>query len=125
MSFQITVMKVLAGHPGGRASVAELKQYVAVLICSGTDWSQRMKHLAARAPGLDIFSSRYVIREPSGWQITEAGFAFLTSIETPAPEPALDEQEVFRPSATASAPDLRLNVIEIADYAVKRRRSAA
>jgi hypothetical protein len=67
------VLKVLAGHPGGRASIADVKQYMAVLICSGADWSQRMKRLAARAPDLDIFSSGYVLREPSGWQITEAG----------------------------------------------------
>ena len=59
--FQITVLKVLAGHPEGYASLADLKHYVAVLTCSGADWSQRMKRLAARAPELDIFSSGYVL----------------------------------------------------------------
>ena len=54
VSFQITILKVLAGHPQGHASLADLKQYVAVLTCSGADWSQRMKRLAARAPELDI-----------------------------------------------------------------------
>ena len=124
MSFQLTVMKVLAGHPEGRASVADLKQYVAVLTCSGADWSQRMRRLAARAPGLDIFSSGYVLREASGWQITDAGRAFLTLIEAPAPEPATIEPEVHRPIA-AAVPDLPLNVIQIADYAVGRRRRTA
>jgi hypothetical protein len=118
------VLKVLAGHPGGRASIADVKQYMAVLICSGADWSQRMKRLAARAPDLDIFSSGYVLREPSGWQITKAGRAFLTSIESLAPEPAFVEQEVVPPNATAP-PDLPLNVIRISDYAAGRRRSAA
>jgi hypothetical protein len=28
VSFQITILKVLAGHPDGRASVAELTSYV-------------------------------------------------------------------------------------------------
>jgi hypothetical protein len=73
VSFQITVLKVLAGHPEGRASLADLKHYVAVLTCSEADWSQRMKRLAARAPELDIFSSGCVLREPSGWQITQRG----------------------------------------------------
>ena len=87
MNFQITVLKVLAGHPDGRASLADLKHYVAVLANSGADWTQRMKRLSARAPGLDIFSSGYVIRDASGWQITDAGQAFLTSIEAPSAEP--------------------------------------
>src|SRR6266542_3522830 len=89
VSFQITVLKVLAGHPEGRASLADLKHYVAVLSCSGADWSQRIKRLAARAPGLDIFSSGYVLREASGWQITTKGREFLILIEAPLAEPAL------------------------------------
>jgi hypothetical protein len=44
-----------------------------------------MKRLSARAPDLDIFSSRYVLRDEAGWQLTEAGQAFLASIETSAP----------------------------------------
>ena len=39
VSFQIAVLNVLAGHPEGRASVADVKQYMAVLMCSGSDWS--------------------------------------------------------------------------------------
>ena len=81
VSFQITVLKVLAGHPEGHASLADLKHFVAVLTSSGADWSQRMKRLAARASELDIFSSGYVLREPSGWQITAKGREFLISIE--------------------------------------------
>jgi len=76
---QITVLKVLAGHPEGRASIAELTRYVAVLMSSGTDWSLRMKALAARAPGLDIFSSGYVLREMGSCSITDLGRTFLTS----------------------------------------------
>ncbi len=73
MSFQITILKVLAGHPEGRASLADITRYVAILTSSGADWSQRMKRLAARAPGLEIFTSGYVLRDNSGWQITDAG----------------------------------------------------
>jgi len=56
MSFEITILKVLAGHPEGRASLADLKHAMAILISSGSDWTDRTKRLAARAPDLDIFS---------------------------------------------------------------------
>ena len=124
MSFQITIMKVLAGHPEGWASIADVKQYVAVLVCSGADWSKRMKRLAARAPDLNIFSSGYVLRERDGWQITEAGLAFLALIELPASEPASVEPEaVTTVAADAILPPL--NVIRIADYTPRRQRRDA
>jgi len=124
VSFQITVLKVLAGHPEGRASLADLKRYVAVLISSGADWSQRMKRLAARAPGLDIFSSGYVLREASGWQITAKGREFLISIESPVAEPALTP--VALPTPIVSDPtDLPPNVVRLVDHKVDRARRAA
>ena len=125
MSFQITVLKVLAGHPEGRASLADLKHYVAVLTCSGADWSQRMKRLAARAPELDIFSSGYVLREPSGWQITAKGRDFLISIETPLAEPA--HTPLALPTSVVSPPsDLSPNVVRLVGHKVRRaaRRAA-
>ena len=45
-----------------------------------------MKRLSALAPDPDIFGSRYVLRDETGWQLTEAGHAFLASIEMPALE---------------------------------------
>jgi hypothetical protein len=128
VSFAITILKVLAGHPEGRASLADLKQYVAVLSCSGPDWSQRMKRLAARAPDLDIFSSAYVLRDASGWEITDAGRAFLTLIETPAAEQVLVEPKVQQSAAVLSQnvqpelPEVPANVIQIAE--ARRRRAA-
>jgi hypothetical protein len=98
MSFQITILKVLAGHPGGRASLDDLRRAVAILISSGSDWTNRTKRLAARAPGLDIFTRAFVLRDEAGWQITHAGRAFLGALEAPiqmaapidkAAEPAL------------------------------------
>jgi hypothetical protein len=68
MSFQITILKVLAGHPGGRASLPDLKRAMAILISSGSDWTDRTKRLAARAPDLDIFSQSFVLRDNPGWQ---------------------------------------------------------
>jgi hypothetical protein len=83
VSFQITVLKVLAGHPEGRASLADLTRYVSILISSGTDWTNRTKRLAARAPKLDIFADSLVLRDERGWQITESGRKFLASLEAP------------------------------------------
>jgi hypothetical protein len=72
---------VLAGHPKGCASLADLTRYVSVLVSCGSDWTNRMKCLAARAPDLDIFSQAFVLRDNAGWQITDAGRAFLASAE--------------------------------------------
>jgi hypothetical protein len=114
VSFQITVLKVLAGHPEGRASLADLTRYVSILISSGTDWTNRTKRLAARAPKLDIFADSFVLRDDRGWQITESGRKFLASLEAPlsigsgsaqAPETATTKQ----PQSPAPPP-LRLVV---------------
>jgi hypothetical protein len=111
MSFQITVLKVLAGHPDGRASLADLKRAVGILISSGTDWTDRTKRLAARAPGLDIFSQALVLRDTDGWQITDAGRTLLASIETRVPTTSKIEQStevVVEPAALPAQPCVRL-----------------
>jgi hypothetical protein len=80
-----------------------------------------MKRLAARAPELDIFTSGYVLRDPSGWQITEKGREFLVLIEAPSAEPAqpvaLDQPVVCDPD------EFPPNVVPL--HKVKRRRRAA
>ena len=63
VSFQVTVLKVLAGHPDGRLSVDDLKRSMAILISSGPEWTDRTKRLLARASGLDIFGQSLVIRD--------------------------------------------------------------
>jgi hypothetical protein len=85
VSFQITVLKVLAGHPDGRASVADLTRFVSILMSSGPEWTNRTKRLAARAPDLDIFGNAFVLRDDTGWQITGLGRRFLASLEVPIP----------------------------------------
>jgi hypothetical protein len=84
LSFQITIMKVLAGSPDGRLPLADLRHDVALMMTSGRDWTDRMKRIAARAPDLDIFSQAFVVRGPTGWQITAGGREFLASVEKPA-----------------------------------------
>ena len=124
MSIQITTLKVLAGHPGGRATHADVTRSVAILMSSGADWSDRMKRLAARAPDLSIFSSGYVIRDDSGWQITDAGRAFLTSIEAANCETTVIEHEIVQPMLAAE-PNLPPNVVRFTDLAERRRRREA
>lgn len=75
MSFQVSILKILAGQPDGRASMDVVKQYLAVLYTSGPEWVARTKCLAERAPELDIFSQKLVAREPGEWRITEEGKA--------------------------------------------------
>jgi hypothetical protein len=117
-------LKVLAGHPEGCASLADLRHYVAVLTCSGADWSQRMKRLSARAPELDIFSSGYVLRESSGWQITTKGREFLFLIEAPSAEPVLTPVALATP-VVFDPTDLPPNVVQLAGHRVQRRRRRA
>jgi hypothetical protein len=116
VSFQITILKVLAGHPDGCASVAELTRYVSVLMSSGSDWTDRMRRLAARAPKLEIFADAFVLRDDRGWCITDSGRHFLASLEAPVPAHAEQQEQPSRPRvAVVSAssqvqPTLRLVV---------------
>ena len=81
MSLQITILKVLAGHPGGRASLDEVRHAVSFLMSSGADWTNRMKRLAALAPDLNIFGSSFAVRDNEGWKISDAGRQFLILLE--------------------------------------------
>jgi len=109
VSFQITVLKVLDGHPGGRASLPELRRAVGILMSSGSDWIVRTKRLAARAPDLDIFSRSFVMRDDAGWQITDAGRAFLAWVESPIQaEIEQPPKPVAPPLPAPASPRIRL-----------------
>jgi len=58
--------------------------------------------LAARAPGLDIFGQRLILRDSSGWQITPHGRAFLDWLESGA---ASANVPVAVPSSNARPPE--------------------
>jgi hypothetical protein len=103
VSFQITILKVLAGHPEGRTSVADLTHYVSILMSSGSDWTNRTKRMAARAPKLDIFGDALVLRDDRGWQITVVGRQFLTSLEAPIPVAPDHEKTPEADAAIAAA----------------------
>ncbi|MGY4475433.1 aminoacyl-tRNA deacylase [Bradyrhizobium sp. USDA 3364] len=81
MSIQVAILKILASHVSGRATLDSLKRDLAILSSSGDDWHVRVKRLASRIPDLDIFSNGYVLRDVEGWEITPAGREFLRALE--------------------------------------------
>ena len=81
MSLQVTILKVLASHDSGRATLVSLNRDIAILSASGAEWSARIGRLAARVAAIDIFGHRYVLRDAEGWQITAAGREFLDALE--------------------------------------------
>ncbi len=81
MSIQIAILKILASHVSGRATLDSLKHDLAILSSSGDDWHARIKRLALRVPELDIFGNGYLLRDADGWEITSAGRAFLAALE--------------------------------------------
>lgn len=76
-------MKVLASYPDGRATVAAMKADLALLAGAGPAWGERLRRLAARSPGLDIFSQGLVTCDATGWQLTSAGQDRLREMEAP------------------------------------------
>jgi hypothetical protein len=81
VSTQIAILKVLASHGSGRASIASLNRDIAVLSASGVEWSARLRRLASRVRAIDIFGAGYVVRDDEGWEITAAGRGFLHMLE--------------------------------------------
>ena len=81
MSIQVAILKVLASHGNGRATLASLKRDIVILTASGGEWSARLKRLAGRVPSIDIFGSGYVLRDHDGWEITAEGRHFLRALE--------------------------------------------
>ncbi|HEY0328489.1 MAG TPA: hypothetical protein VGC77_05255 [Rhodopseudomonas sp.] len=108
MSLQVAILKVLSSYPNGCATVDRLKADLAILGASGRDWTDRMKQMLARAPQLDIFGQRLVLRDAQGWQLTAAGRQMLATIETPRIEaPPLLEAvatQAAEPCETAARP---------------------
>ena len=106
MSIQVAILKVLASHGSGRATLVSLKRDIAILSASGPDWHARIKRLAARVPGIDVFGSGYVIRDHEGWQITATGRDFLRALEAVTQDNRAAET-VAEPSDAAATAERR------------------
>ena len=122
MSLQIAILKVLVSHPEGRATIAALNSDLCILNTSGSDWADRLKRLAARAPGLDIFGQKFVLRDSSGWQIAPEGRAFLEWLESGATSANVS---VAEPSALPSQQQPLLLVGVTRRLRLTRRRQLA
>jgi hypothetical protein len=81
VNFQVTVLKILASHPGGWASMADLKWDMAILATSGRECSARTKRFASGFSDLNIFVQKMVVRIDGRWRITEEGRRALALIE--------------------------------------------
>jgi hypothetical protein len=117
VSFQLSILKILAGQPDGRGNLELIKLHLAVFYTSGPEWTLRMKRLAELAPDLDAFSQGLISRERGAWTITNQGRDFLAKLEeaalgaTPAtrpPDPAepveVEQASPIAPPAAASPP---------------------
>ena len=94
MSIQVAILKVLASHGNGRATLASLKRDIIILTASGADWGARLKRLAGRVQAIDIFGSGYVLRDGEGWEITATGRDFLHALEAVTQDNLLAEAEL-------------------------------
>ena len=113
MSIQVAILKVLASHGNGRATLASLKRDIVILTASGGDWSARLKRLAGRVPSIDIFGNGHVHRDHDGWEITAEGRDFLRALEavTQDNQSAEIEQTVSPASEAAERPPGTLIVV--------------
>jgi hypothetical protein len=83
-----------------------------------------MKHLASKAPDVDIFGQGLVRRHEGCWQLTDKGRAFLQSIETAtANEPAAARREAETCESAGQEPPRR-NVIYLDDHRRQPSRDA-
>jgi hypothetical protein len=113
LSIQVAILKVLASHGNGRATLASLKRDIAILTASGPDWSARLKRLAGRVQSIDILGCGYVLRDDEGWQITTEGREFLRTLEAVTQDnvPIEAELQAAYPSETAAPPKGALIVV--------------
>jgi hypothetical protein len=107
VNFQVTILKVLVSYPDGCASLADIKRDVAVLATSGREWSERTSRLAARLPGLEIFTQGLVERRDGGWRITEAGRSALDVMERKPAAPEPSQAQVAEPEPSPAMPHPR------------------
>jgi hypothetical protein len=117
LSIQIAILKVLASHGSGRATLNSLKHDLAILSSSGADWHARIKRLALRVPEINIFGSSYVLRDAEGWQITSAGREFLRDLEAVT-------QDNLAPPALAEAVTRTQGALIVVGHRFKNRGRA-
>jgi hypothetical protein len=77
--YKLAILNALAGHPGGRATLEDVRRE-AELIIANLDPIQ-VKRFEEALGNNDIFQSRLVVQDDVGWQITPAGLALLDGLQ--------------------------------------------
>ncbi|MBI5320810.1 aminoacyl-tRNA deacylase [Bradyrhizobium sp.] len=113
MSIQIAILKILASHGSGRATLSSLNRDIAILTSSGGEWNARIRRLAARVPAIDIFGDGYVMRGDEGWEITAGGRDFLAMLEAVTQDNLPQETEPEPDGAGAAEPLTRGDLIVV------------
>jgi proteasome lid subunit RPN8/RPN11 len=116
VNFQVTVLKILASHPDGWASMADLKRDMAILASGFSD--------------LSIFAQGMVVRIDGGWRITEEGRRALILMERLAARaatavPVQEWTAILRSHPLGSADPSSLAVRNQRRQIRRRRRRAA
>jgi hypothetical protein len=122
VNFQVTILKVLISYPDGFAALADIKRDVAILATSGREWSERTTRLAARLPGLEIFTQGLVERQDGGWRITEAGRSALDLMERKPAAPHVPSAQIATPESSPAIPPPTSRVVAGPDRRLDPRR---
>jgi hypothetical protein len=85
VSLQVAILKVLESYAGGVAPLDAIKSDLAFFAGAGPEWHQRLKRLAAKAPRLDIFGQKLVLKDGVNWALTTAGREMLRHLEASTP----------------------------------------
>jgi hypothetical protein len=118
VSFQLSILKILAGQDDGRASIETVKQHLALYYTSGPEWPARMTRIASRATNLDIFGKRLVERDAGCWIITAKGREVLDALEQL--DRAIAQGEPF-PQAEPPVAEEPANLLPLPIRSVERR----
>ncbi|MEY9590736.1 hypothetical protein ABIA06_003027 [Bradyrhizobium yuanmingense] len=78
VSFQLSILKTLAGQPHGRR-VSKSLGSIGYRYSSGREWPARMKRIAGRGP--NSVSSAEADAEVGCWIVTEEGREYLETLD--------------------------------------------
>src|SRR4051812_33013146 len=85
--FKLAVLNVLAASAEGSVTLDELRRDVPIILAN-KDETEQLRRFSAIGD-IDIFQSGLLLRNESGFEITDAGLALLQSLECPTAAPVV------------------------------------
>src|SRR5881227_2283708 len=85
--FKLAVLNVLAASAEGSATLDELRRDVPIILAN-KDETEQLRRFSALGD-IDIFQSGLLVRNESGFEITDAGLALLQSLESTTAAPVV------------------------------------